>query len=739
MIKLSKKIEHNNLVFWVTSNRKIGISFITHQLDFELTNLTEFESQITKYLKSLSEKIKFRVQLSAEDIFHSTPNHSRSVHLTEIGESYNNLLLSFEMKIDYKVFITTNLEAVLQEKAAELLESLNFPHLEKCGFKLRNLKDVEAIFWDLNFPIVQNETFLDCGVEKVGLIKLLKSSNNYVSLETITQLQLSIPKPFEIHVSIRRIPDTITKLKFTHTAKRELLTNTTAGQSKSLAADQAAAGMELSGDRYFSFEWHLVLRRSNESDLKRDIKNAFNELQSFSEFYIESIGAYPSFMSIQPGSEFHINQTFENITEKDVVLPSYLPLLSFGCVRRTSVPPNSFAFHRIDGSIDYFNNFSSEYNNANLNIIGQSGKGKSVFINRKIMADNFDPNTTQIIVDVKGSHTRLVKSLNGDVFNINLKSGSGINPISFLKADSSEKTLEIVKTFLCELCLDDEEKKLGEIESCEIEEYLMDYVENLKTDQIEYSIDEFIHCIPDKFSRKMLLKRFSKKGMLKHIFADSISPSELTENRNKLRYYNFQNIDTASNTAISRAIMAAIMADFAFTLSTKELSEKLIFVSDETPFFIKHCFRSFSLISKNVRSLNGSLMLTVQVSQDLIVDRDKSLIDNAVSQIFLSGDESEVVFKDRFNLDSLETQKIFNLAGEQGVYSQFLIKDAFGSRLGNLYLSKKEYWQATTKPSEMDLINKLKNQFSEVSEDIIISLISEQSRNQPSEQTNVQI
>lgn len=729
MIKLNKVIQIENYTFWVTSNRKIGISFATQQLDFELTNLNEFESQFSRYLKSLNEKVKFRVQLSGDDIMHTTPNHSRSEHLREIGESYNNLLLSFEMKIDYKVLITTNLDAALEKQARELLDYLNLSSLDKCGFNLRNIKEVDALFWDLNMPIVQNSTFLDSGVEKIGVIKLLKSSNNYVSLETMTQLQLAIPKPFEIHVSIRRIPDAITKLKFTHTAKRELLTNTTAGQSKSLAADQAAAGMELGGDRYFSFEWHLLLRRSSEEELKHDIKSVFNDLQGFSEFYIESIGAYPSFMSVQIASEFHINQTFENITEKDITLPSYLPLLTFGCKRKTLVAPSSFAFHRIDGSVDYFNNFSHEYNNANLNIIGQSGKGKSVLINRKIMADHFDQNTTQIIVDVKGSHTRLVRSLGGDVYNINLKTGSGINPVSFLEIDSAEKTLEIVKTFICELCLDDEEKKLGEIESCEIEEYLMNFVDKAKSGKLSYSIDDFISCVPDKFSRKLLLKRFSSKGMLKHIFAESISATEIKKNRNRLRYYNFQNIDTASNKAISRAIMAAIMADFSFTLSTKELSEKLIFVSDETPFFIKHCFRSFSLISKNVRALNGSLMLTVQVSANLVVDGDKSLIDSAVSNIFLSGDETETIFKDRFNLDDQEVHKIFNLAGEQGKYSQFLIKDVFGSRIGNLHLSKKEYWQATTKPSELDLINKLKKEFSDVSEDTIISLISEQNKN----------
>jgi hypothetical protein len=171
--------------------------------------------------------------------------------------------------------------------------------------------------------------------------------------------------------------------------------------------------------------------------------------------------------------------------------------------------------------------------------------------------------------------------------------------------------------------------------------------------------------------------------------------------------------------------MASIMADTSFTLATKRRDQKLMFISDETPFFIKNCFRSFSLLSKNVRSLYGSLMLTVQVSQDLMLDGDKSLIDNASSHVFLSRDESDHVFKERFNLSDLDMDKLNNLSGVQGKYSQFLIKDNLGSRIGNLFLTKKEYWQSTTKATEQALIDKMKSEFHNIDEDLILTLISE--------------
>lgn len=721
MIKFTRTYQYGQYLFWVTSNRKIGISFLAKQIDLECANTDQLGDNLTKVFRSLSDDVRLRFQLYSETIEHSTVDHARSTSLLGLGETFNNVVFHFETRIEMKLI--NELEHKLESAAAKLLKLIPLEQIRSIGVELTNLTDISAFFWDIEQPIVQVGAHLDTGFEKISVIKLIKASNSMISLETMAELQLSLPKPFEIHVNINKVPNNAAKVRFLSAAKRDEQTNSVSGQTKSKYADQAVAGMEFNNESYLSFEWHLVIRRKSEIELRTDSELAFNELSKFSEFYLETIGTYPSFASLQLGSDFHFKGIFEQITEKDEVMGCYLPICTYGTNRKVTVPINSYAFHRLDGSIDYLDQFDPAYSNANLNIVGISGKGKSVFINGKIRADAFDPDSKIIVVDVKGSHTRLINSLGGDVYNINLKTTSGINPIAFLKQSSDEKALEIVKTFLSELCLDDEEKKLNEVESSQLEEILVDYAEQSKSVELDYSMNEFIEFIPESFARKMLLKRFSNKGILRHIFSEGTNASSRSD-RNRIRYYNFQNIDTAANTAVSRAIMAAIMADFSFTLSTKDLSERLLFISDETPFFIKHCFRSFSLLSKNVRALNGSLMLTVQLSCDLVVDGDKSLIDTAGTNIFLSGDETKENFKERFNLNQSEVDKVFSLSGVQGKYSQFLIKDQKGSRIGNLFLSKKEYWQATTKPVEMSLIEKIKSSFPNLDEDTILELIS---------------
>lgn len=722
MIKLAEIFKFNEQIFWITTNRKIGISFFSKPLDIECISIDAYEFSMETILKSLNDRLKMRVHLFSDLTLDCDFLNSRFDAIQKLGRSENNIVLSFEMEISLFNLLTKRKNQKLQEYAKELLEIIPVNELKSAGFELFNLDEnnIKTLLWDVENKIDQYGPTIDNGFEKIGILKLLKPLNGPLNLDTLTRIKDKLPQSFEIHIALKKLPSALAKVKYSQAAKREQNTNTTSGQTKALQADIAASGIELSGDSYFTYEWHLILKRTSEELLKKDLKLAYSNLQGLADFSIETIGCVPSYISTIIGSNFHFNGLFEAITEKHSTLICYLPLLTYGVsyVRESNLW--DFSFHRPDFSFDIFNHFGSEYNNSNLNIIGQSGKGKSVLINRKIYADSLDDQTSQIIVDVKGSHTRLVHSLNGEIYNIALQNSSGIEPFKFLNTNKNETTLEILKTFVSELCLDEEEYKLNEIESSQIEESLIAYVES----RTEFSLDSFIGFLPDSFSRKAILKKFSSKGLLKHVFNSKDEPGQTANERNRIRYYNFQNINTASNSAISRAIMASIMADFSFTLSTKEKSEKLIFVSDETPFFIKHCFRSFSLLSKNVRALNGSLTLTVQVSSDLVVNGNKSLIDNSASHIFLSGDEDRETFSQRFNLTKDEVNKIFNLSNEVGKYSQFIIKDPLGCRTGNLILTKKEYWEATTRALETHLIERLKAEFSELNEELILDLLA---------------
>ena len=207
----------------------------------------------------------------------------------------------------------------------------------------------------------------------------------------------------------------------------------------------------------------------------------------------------------------------------------------------------------------------------------------------------------------------------------------------------------------------------------------------------EKTLDNFYKAL--KHPRKKKLTRWIKGSLNENIFKSSDNISN-----ERLLYFNFEHISTASNSLIAKAIIASIMAEFSFKLLLKEPQEKFIFISDETPFFIKNCFNTFSLLSKNVRKLNGSLILLAQNSKDLIVNGDTSLIDNSEFKILFSYDGEEKRFKELFSLTDEEFQKLKTIKTVKGEFSQFILKDSIGLRSGYLRLSKKEYIMSNTEP-----------------------------------------
>ena len=82
----------------------------------------------------------------------------------------------------------------------------------------------------------------------------------------------------------------------------------------------------------------------------------------------------------------------------------------------------------------------------------------------------------------------------------------------------------------------------------------------------------------------------------------------------------------------------------------------------------------------------------------MIVNGDTSLIDNSEFKILFSSDGSDEKFKETFSLTNTEFQKIKNLKTIKAHYSQFLLKDSLGSKIGFLKLSKEEYTLSNTEP-----------------------------------------
>ena len=107
----------------------------------------------------------------------------------------------------------------------------------------------------------------------------------------------------------------------------------------------------------------------------------------------------------------------------------------------------------------------------------------------------------------------------------------------------------------------------------------------------------------------------------------------------------------------------------------------------------------------------------------MILNGDTSLIDNSEFKILFSHDGEEKKFKETFNLSNEEFQKIKSLKTVKGHFSQFLLKDSIGSKVGFLRLSKEEYVLSNTEPEFLHKLKKLQTLFN-INEDKALQVMS---------------
>ena len=507
-----------------------------------------------------------------------------------------------------------------------------------------------------------------------------------------------IKKPFSFHISFEKLSQAGSEKTLKLKSREEAEGRGQVSYEKYQKAQRAISEVELGGEELFHFEIHLMINRDFEDNLRRDIALSLKALSPLGEWSIESFGAYPSLFALSPGDKLHYK-----LIEKSSTLKCFFPCFRFGSnLDKSSNTEGSLIYHRQDSSLDALNPFSWDYSNHTGVIIGKSGKGKSVFANLLTKSINHDERAYIFLVDVKGSHKKTVEKLGGKIYNIDIENSSGLNPLK--KLNSSKESIEIAGNFIEKLLLENEEEALSSIDKSKLEKSLIQFAEKTKSNPRLKNLDNFYNNLEHPKMEK--LSRFIKGSLNENIFKQTGIMSG-----NRLLYFNFENISTASNSYIAKAIIAGLMAEFSFKLLNKEPQEKLIFISDETPFFIKSCFNTFSLLSKNVRKLNGSLILLAQNSKDLIFNGDTSLIDNSEFKILFSHDGEEKKFKETFNLTNEEFQKLNSLKTVKGHYSQFLLKDSIGSKVGYLRLSKEEYIFSNTEPEFLHKLKKLQNLF----------------------------
>ena len=698
--------------YWISSSGFLGKSFCFETLDLETES--NLESLFDSFLKTLSENVRVKISVFQEFSKKTSFKTERAKALKEKGFLRSKGVIHFEHKnkISFKEALKKDVlkrEEFLEKRLSEIYDSLDESFLNKLKVKPLDSSLFKSLYM-LYKPVSPTVFGLKSADSHLGLLKLKNSGNYPLSLKSLALALEQIPKPLGFHISFQKMSHAKGEKTLQSKSREEAEGRGQVSYEKYQNTQRALSEVKLSGEELFSYEVHLTLRRLSEVYLRKNIALCLKALSGLGEWSIESFGAYPSLLALSPGGSFHYK-----LIEKLSTLKCFLPCFRFGSnLKESSDMRGSLVYHRRDLSLDELNPFSWNYSNHTGVIIGKSGKGKSVFANLLTKSLFYDEKAYIFLVDVKGSHKKTVEALEGKTYNIDIQNSSGLNPLK--KLNSSKESIEIAGSFIEKLLLEDKEDILSSVEKSLLEKSLIQFAEKTngkpKLKNLDYFYDTLKHPKKDKLSR------WTKGSLNENIFKQTRDISQ-----SRLLYFNFENISTASNSYIAKAIIAGLMAEFSFKLLDKKPNEKLIFISDETPFFIKSCFNTFSLLSKNVRKLNGSLILLAQNSKDLILNGDSSLIDNSEFKILFSYDGIEEKFKEIFSLTNEELQKVKNLKTVKGQFSQFLLKDSLGSKVGSLRLSKEEYIFSNTEPEFLHKLKKLQSLFN-INEDKALKVMN---------------
>lgn len=693
---------------FVADNRTIGFGYTSHMVDIETQKHFSYPELVANLLSSTPDGVTLRFISKSKANYDFDENFGiRSKDLAKIGSLEYTLSVFVEKKLKKLDFFKS--EKHLETEVSALKASFDYNHLKQIGLMPEPIEDYSSYFRKPS-----TVKLASCGLQLdskfYGILKLTKLGTYPIDLFNLIEAREDLPIPHTITTTMRKLTDGETQLFLKKKSRQESSGNDLTSYKKFEDVQKSIAQADLSGKKFIEIEQNVLFWMDDEKSVLQSLFEAKNRLKGVGEYEPELLGCVPAFLSARVAGKSH-----HTIIERDDKTQVYLPIYAKGNGVLTAKGKRVFTFHRSNNSIDSLDPFASHNTNYSGIIIGQSGRGKSVFNNSLLKCLLNDEKCRVILVDVMGSYNNFAKQIGGSIHKINSTDPSGISPMEFIKVRKDKAVIEIVLDYLEKLLLEDDETNLRKSEQVELEKEFLNYIESGPKSP---SIDGFLEFSND-IPRKINLQRWRSKGLFGNIFQ-----STNVESTSRLQYFDFTEISGAANGGVSKAVMSSIMAHFNFLLLNKKVDEKLVFMCDETPFFVKSCYSSFTLLSKNVRKLSGSLILTAQMLSDLIVNGDASLIAQSEFKIFFSADGTDDFFKAYSGVtdETLETLK--QIRPSRGAFSLFIFKDGHGERLCKLILSKEEYYTASTHSDDKSLIQNCIKLFNLKSNDEAIKLIS---------------
>ena len=343
--------------------------------------------------------------------------------------------------------------------------------------------------------------------------------------------------------------------------------------------------------------------------------------------------------------------------------------------------------------------------NFNINVVGPSGVGKSVFL--QCLADTMlAAGTRMFILDIGASYAPLAKLLGGEIIEFGALSSFTINPFVGLKPNMIEtefnQLVVCAKELLSIMCGAE-----GEFETASLEKALKDAV--IAAD-FKLDLQGFVAFL--KESKSEVLEQFAtslfsytREGVFGKYFS-----GEKPANFNKsITIFEFEHVkDQPKLIAI---ILQTLLMQITSQFLTGDRSQKFMIIVDEAWMLLEHCAGFLAAIARNLRRYGGSLIVCTQCFADLQTagetqnnnNHRRAIFENSAWKIILPPNsltdfESHSEFKEKVPL-------LKSLLFENGKYSEMLLSSSGIDVVGRLILDPFSAAVFSTESGDFNFLN----------------------------------
>ncbi len=345
--------------------------------------------------------------------------------------------------------------------------------------------------------------------------------------------------------------------------------------------------------------------------------------------------------------------------------------------------------------------------NYNVNVIGQSGSGKSVLL--QDMVANFLANDTKVFVlDIGRSYEKICNLCGGDFIEFKMDSQICLNPFDRASLNSSEAQgdfLSLILPILAKMVAP--KRGTTDIEDSILARVLQETWVLKKNKTTITDIAKKLQAEGTEISRDLatMLFQYSDQGSYGRFFNGKSN----VDFKNRLTVIEFE--DLRERRDLLSVIMQMLSAQIMTQVFSGNRQQRFVILFDEAWFALELFPGLLASLARTIRKYWGSLILGTQSVNDFYVnDTAKSILENS-GWLFMLKQKKESIdlLKEskRVALDDGQIQLIKSLNVVPGKYSECLISSSSGYVVGRLILDPYSKILYSTSPTEFAGVQKL--------------------------------